>query len=1066
MVFSEDRSIEQPALKVFGELYYEIVDLFNERFGPSNPLGRETSSDVVLKKILKQKLMEFNPSISVEVIDAAIDEIAKDRSSLSPVRANQEIYELLKKGIKIQTTNDKGEETTDTVKVIEWNNPQQNHFLLASQMWITGELHKRRPDLVGFINGLPLIEVELKKFTVNVKQAYDDNLSDYLDTIPHFYWYNTFVILSNGLDSKIGTFSAPWEHFNEWKKISDEEEEGKVSLDTIIKGTCEKNRFIDILENFLLYSEAQGKPIKIIAKNHQYLGANKAIKAFLQNKEKKDGKIGVFWHSTGSGKSYSMIFFSNKIFRKIPGNYTFLVVTDRVDLDKQIYDNFEKAGATTEKRIRARSSKHLRKLLKEDHRHIFTLIHKFKTDEESTENGKIETAKSFPILSKRDDIIVICDEAHRTQYGALALNMRTALPNAAFIAFTATPLFAGDERTREVFGDYVSIYNFKQSVDDAATVPLYYVNRKPEVEVINKNLNPQIEALIEKAGLDEDEIEKLRKKYPQEFQIIINDTRLDIIAKDIVDHFMGRGYKGKAMVVSIDRFTAVKMYNKVQAFWKRKIGELEHTLTKTSVQERNLVQKEIDYMKGTDMAVVVSSSQNEIKTFKEKELDIRPHRKRMVTEDLDVKFKDPENPLRVVFVCAMWMTGFDAPPVSTIYLDKPIRNHTLMQTISRANRVFEDKQSGTIVDYYGILRNLNEALAIYGSGPGGALQKGDTPLRQVKELVELLTKNLETMNRYFAKKGIDPEKILQAHSFEQLRLIEQAVEAMLENDESKMLFFSILRLVVDSYTDLLPDPRANNYKQLVSLYVVIGETIAKDVPEIDLSDIERKIGDLIDRSIAVKPYSPVEPTQPIDLSKIDLVQIQTSYKEGRRRTEAEKLRSIINRKLAELLRENRYRIDFQERLERIVDSYNMGSINIEEYFQQLTKLVDDLQEEEKRHIREGLTEEELAVFDILTKPTPKLTGKEEQQVKTIARELLETLKEQKLVLDWKKKTRTRADVQLTIEDILLRKLPEPEYNREIKQEKSALVYQHVYDSYSGVGQSVYNSPTTKPEASY
>jgi len=1054
MGFSEPTSIEQPAIKVFRELKYDTVDLFNERVGPENPFGRETSSDVVLKRILKQKLLEINSSCNQRVIDSAIDELIRDRSSLSPVRANQEIYELLKNGVKIQTVNGKHEEETVIVQIIDWNNPYRNDFLLASQMWITGDLHNRRPDMIGFVNGLPLILFELKKFTVNVKHAYDDNLSDYLDTIPHLFWYNAFIILSNGLDTKIGTFNAPWEHFNDWKKVSNEEEEGKVSLDTVIKGTCEKNRFIDILENFILYSEAQGKLIKIIAKNHQYLGVNKAIRTFLQTRDRRDGKIGVFWHSTGSGKSYSMIFFSNKIFRKIPGNHTFLIVTDRLDLDKQIYKNFEKTGAVTETNIRARSSRHLKKLLREDHRHIFTLIHKFQLDKVAPNDKRIAVTE-FPVLSDRDDIIVICDEAHRTQYGALALNMRTALPNASFIAFTATPLFAEDQKTREVFGDYVSIYNFKQSVDDQATVPLYYVNRKPEVEVINKNLNPQIEGLIEEAALDEDAIEKLRKEYPQEFQIIVNDTRLDIIARDIVDHFMGRGYKGKAMVVSIDRFTAVKMYNKVQAFWKRKIGELDHTLTETSVQKRELIQKEISYMKGTDMAVVVSSSQNEIKKFKEKGLDIRPHRKRMVTEDLDVKFKDPQDPLRIVFVCAMWMTGFDAPPVSTIYLDKPIRNHTLMQTISRANRVFEDKQSGTIVDYYGILRNLNDALAIYGSGPGGALQKGDTPLRQVKELVELLTKNLETMNRYFMKKGIDPEKTLQAHDFEQLRLIEQAVEAVLENDESKILFFSILRLVVDSYTDLLPDPRANNYRQLVSLYVVIGETIAKDVPEIDLSDIEKKIGDLIDRSIAVKPYSPVESTKPIDLSKIDLAQIQTSYKEGRRRTEAEKLRSIINRKLAELLRENRYRIDFQERLERIVDSYNMGSINIEEYFQQLTKLVDDLQEEEQRHIRECLTEEELTVFDILTKPTPKLAGKEEQQVKTTAREILETLKEQKLVLDWKKRTRTRADVQVTIEDILYRKLPGPKYTPEIKQEKTILVYQHVYDSYSGPGQSVY-----------
>ena len=1056
MGFSEDRSIEQPALKVFGELDYGIVNLFNERFGPSNLLGRETSSDVVLTKILKQKLIEFNPTAKGRVIDAAIEEIVKDRSSLSPVRANQEIYELLKKGIKIQTSNDKGEEITDIVKVIEWNYPKQNNFLIASQMWITGELHKRRPDLVGFINGLPLIEVELKKFTVNLKQAYDDNLSDYKDTIPHFYWYNAFVILSNGLDSKIGTFNASWEHFNEWKKVSDEEEKGKVSLDTIIKGTCEKSRLIDLLENFILYSEVQGKLVKILAKNHQYLGVNKALESFYQTQQRKDGKIGVFWHTTGTGKSYSMIFFSNKILRKKPGNYTFLIVTDRVDLDDQIYKNFEKTGAITEQNIRATSAKHLKKLLREDHRHIFTLIHKFQVETKDEDDNKVKTKVKFPVLSTRDDIIVICDEAHRTQYGDLALNMRTALPNAAFIAFTVTPLFDEDEKTRSVFGDYVSIYNFKQSVEDKATVPLYYVNRKPEVEVVNKKLNPQIQTLIEDSALDEDEVEKLRKKYPQEFQVITNDTRLDIIAKDIIEHFMGRGYKGKAMVVSIDRFTAVKMYNKVHSFWRRKVTELESQKVNASPQEKAQLETEIDFMKKTDMAVVVSNSQNEIKKFEENELDILPHRKRMVTEELDEKFKDPIDSLRLVFVCAMWMTGFDAPSVSTIYLDKPLRDHTLMQTISRANRVFGDKQSGTIVDYYGILRNLKQALTIYGSGKEGELKKGDMPLQKIDELAALLEGNLMLMDKYLSDKGISAQDILHARDFEQLALIDRAVESILLNDESKILFLSLLNIVVNSYTDLLPDPKANRYSQVVEVYVVIGETIASKIPGTDIGDIERRIGELIDRSIAVKPYSPKKDTTPIDLSKIDLPQIQESYKEGYKRTEAEKLRAIINRKLAEMLRENKFRIDFQERLEQIVEDYNTGSSNVEDYFRQLTEMFKDLEEEDKRYIREGLSREELALFDILTRPEPKLARKEEQQVKVAARELLEKLKEQKLVLDWRKKTRSKADVQLTIEDMLYAKLPEPPYTKNLKQEKANLVYQHIYDSYQGSGQSIYS----------
>lgn len=1055
MVFSEGLSIEQPAVRLFRELGYETIDLFTEKFGKSNILGRETSSDAVLKKILKKKLKEFNSSAQERSIDLAIEELVKDRSSLSLVRANQEVYNLLKNGVKIRTIDEKGEGITDVIKIIDWNTPKNNDFLLAAQMWITGEMHNRRPDLIGFVNGLPLIVIEVKKLSVSVKHAYEDNLTDYLDTIPHLFWYNAFVILSNGKDSKIGTFSAPWEHFNDWKRISEEEEKGIVSLDTILKGACEKNRLLDIIENFTLFSDAQGKLIKIITKNHQYLGVNKAIKALVETQKRKDGKIGVFWHTTGSGKSYSMIFFSNKILRKEYGNYTFLVVTDRIDLDDQIYKNFEKTGAVTEHNIRAENCDNLKQLLKEDHRHIFTLIQKFQpVKREIEQNGKkISIKEEFPVLSERSDIIILCDEAHRTQYGELATNMRTALPNALFIAFTATPLFEDEQITMQIFGDYVSIYNFKQSVEDKATVPLYYVNRKPEVEVIDKNLNPKILKLIEDASLDEDEIEKLREKYPKEFQIIENETRLDIVAKDIVDHFVGRGYKGKAMVVSVDRFTAVKMYNKVQQFWKRKTEVIKDELKHASSSEKTPLETQITFMKETDMAVVVSNSQNEIKKFKEKGLDITPHRKRLVTEDLDVNFKDPNDPLRLVFVCAMWMTGFDAPPVSTIYLDKPIRNHTLMQTISRANRVFGDKQSGTIVDYYGVLRNLNKALAIYGSG--GQAQDGNMPLRNVDELAIILESNLKIMEKYFVDKGINPSVILQAKDFTRIQLLEQAVEAAEENDQSRILFLSLLRLVINSYTDLLPDTKANRFMHLIELYVVIGETIASNSPEIDISDIEKRIADLIDRSIAVKPYSPKNLNEEIDLSKIDLPQIKVSYEKGQKRTEAEKLRSIVNRKLSELLQVNRLRIDFQERLEKIVNDYNSGSTNIEQYFKQLNQFFYDLQDEEKRHIEEGLTEEELAVFDILKKPSPKVSKKDEQQVKSIAQELLEKLKEQKLVLDWKKKTRTRADVQRTIENMLIEKLPEPPYTSQAKQEKAVLLYQHIYDSYQGAGQSNY-----------
>lgn len=403
---------------------------------------------MVLTRYLRDALEKLNPGTDSEAINLAIEEIVKDRSSLSPVQANREVYKLLKDGVKVTYKNEDGEETDEVMKVINWNNPENNYFLLVSQLWISDEIYKRRADLIGFVNGIPLVFIELKSIARRLEHAYCDNLRDYKNTIPQLFWYNDFIILSNDSQSCIGSMSASWEHFAEWKKINSEGEKGVVSLETMLRGTCDKAKLLDIVENFTLFSDAGGSLIKLIAKTHQYLGVNNAIEAVKKIQQNK-GRLGVFWHTQGSGKSYSMIFFCQKILRKLPGNWTFIIVTDRTELDDQIYKNFAAAGAVIEERVQAESCQHLKELLAEDHRMIFTLIHKFQSDD----GGK------YPKITDRDDIIVLVDEAHRSQYDTLAANMRSAMSNASFIAFTGTPLMTGEEKTREVFGDYISIYN-------------------------------------------------------------------------------------------------------------------------------------------------------------------------------------------------------------------------------------------------------------------------------------------------------------------------------------------------------------------------------------------------------------------------------------------------------------------------------------------------------------------------------------------------------------------------------------------------------------------------------
>ncbi len=1041
---------------MFASLSWKTANGYSENTFDCLVTGRETFTEVVLKPRLHASLLRLNPELPVETLDLAIEELTRDRSTLTLVQANREIHELLKNGVKVSFQDKEKRERIETVRIIDWSHLTNNDFFLVSQFWVTGDLYKRRPDLVGFVNGIPLVFIELKAVHRRLKDAYDGNLRDYKDTIPHIFWYNAFIIISNGTESRIGSISSPWEQFTEWKRINTEGEKGSVSLETIIRGTCEPTRLLDIVENFILFQEAMGGTRKVVARCHQYLGVNNAIEAVMALKENK-GRLGVFWHTQGSGKSFSMVFFCQKVLRKISGNWSFVIVTDRVFLDDQIYKTFASVGAVIEdeKRVRAQSGVHLKQLLREDHRYLFTLIHKF-----GTENGK-----PYPKLSDRSDIIVITDEAHRSQYDILAANMRRALPNAAFLGFTGTPLMAGEEKTREVFGEYVSIYNFRQSVEDQATVPLYYENRIPELQLTNEQFSEDMEALLEDAELDPDQEAKVEREFSREYHLITRDDRLEKIAEDIVSHFMGRGFPGKAMVISIDRITAVRMYEKVQKYWHQEITRLEaelESLRSSGVQDNSTeelaeLRQRISYMKETDMAVVISQSQNEVDDFRQKGIDIIPHRRRMVTEDLDVKFKNPDDPFRIVFVCAMWITGFDAPSCSTIYLDKPLRNHTLMQTIARANRVFGEKHKGLIVDYIGIFRSLQKALAIYGSASGGGVREGDMPVEVKDALVTELETAIAEAQAFCESHSVDLGQIIDSRDFERLRLLGDATESVIENDESKRQFLSLAAKVDRLFKAILPDPNATEYYPVRKLLVVLAKRIRSLTPEADISDFMGRVEELLDRSVAAESYiiraaegTPIG----IDLTKIDFQALQRHFTRSRQRTWAEWLRGLLHRRLRELVHLNKTRMDYLARFQQMIDEYNEGAINADLFLTKLLAFAKELTEEEQRGLAEQLTEEELAIFDILTKPEIELTKAEIKTVKEVARSLLETL-QKKLVLDWRKRQQTRAAVRLVIEE-KLDQLPQA-YSKSLFEEKAGRIYQHVYESYAGAGQSIYAS---------
>ncbi|MGH3428552.1 MAG: type I restriction endonuclease subunit R, partial [Mycobacteriales bacterium] len=958
---TEDALVEQPALRLLADLGWEVASGFDESLGPAATLGRDSQAEVVLVHRLRDALRSINPGVPDAAIETAIERLTEDRSAIDRVRANREVYRLLRDGMKVEAEVD-GKRETVTVRYVHWNHAESNDWLAVSQLWVTGEIYKRRADVVLFVNGIPLVFIELKVSHKNVRHAYDDNLRDYRDTIGHIFWFNAFVVLSNGSDTKVGSTYAPWEHFAEWKKINSEGEIGVVSLETALRGTCDRYRLLDLVENFVTYTERPGGLVKAVAKNHQYLGVYNAIEALHAARAEKSSQLGVFWHTQGSGKSLSNLWFTQKVLRKIPGNWTFVEVTDRKELDDQIYEEFVDSGVlTTGENVHAETSAHLRELLSQDHRYVFTLIHKF--------IPPVKGAK-MPVLSERDDIIVITDEAHRSQYDQLAWNMRQALPNASFLGFTGTPLIAGEEQlTRRVFGSYVSVYNFRDSIKDGATVPLYYENRIPELQLTNEDFDTELEELLEEAALDEAQEKTVARQFSRQYHLITRAERLEEIAADLVGHFVGRGFRGAAMYVAIDKATAVRMYDLVQTEWAAHLAELEAQLATTPKLERPPLEAAIEFMRTTDMAVVVSQAQNEMADMAELGIDIAPHRRRMNGEDLDSKFKDPDDPFRLVFVCAMWLTGFDAPSCSTIYLDKPMRNHTLMQTIARANRVFPDKDSGLIVDYVGVFRNLEAALAIDGASREG---DGNTPIQPKDELAVDLAAALEEIADFLEANDVDLADLETAKGFEFIALQKSAVEALLVDDTTRRRYVSLARRVRTAFKALLPDPAAQAMTHRVAVIRSLAAKLesAAEVP--DISGVMDSVSQLLDRSVGAEEYvmrAGGDAGPLVDLNQLDFDQLALRFA-GNKRTAAKQIEQNLEKRLDAALRKNPTRSDLAERFRRLIDEYNAGTHNLEEFLRRLKAINDELTEEERRTVREDLTEAELAIYDLLTKPEP------------------------------------------------------------------------------------------------
>lgn len=1040
--YSENILVQESAGNLLrDELGWDVQFAYNkEVLGKNGTFGRTSYKEILLKRYFNAALKKFNPWINDEQILEAQRILENRLSTSSLLQINEEKYFLIRDGIKVTVKKPNGETEKQTAALIDFKNPQNNYFLAVKELKIHGDLYRRRTDIVGFVNGIPLLFVELKKTTVDVQNAYEDNYTDYQDTIPHLFYYNAFVMLSNGTEAKVGTLGSKYEFFHEWKRLA-EAERGSVALETMLRGICKKENFLDLFENFILFDHSGGNTAKILARNHQYLGVNEAMKAYAARKL-NNGKLGVFWHTQGSGKSYSMVFLAQKIRRKFEGSPTFVILTDRDELNKQISDTFENCGLLGDVKASqfiATSGDDLIQKLKGNPSFIFTLIQKFnKPDAE-------------PILPDHD-VIIMSDEAHRSQYGIFAGNMMKLLPTAARIGFTGTPLLSDDNITARTFGGYISIYDFKRAVEDGATVPLYYENRGEKIlNLHNPEITDRILDAIERADLDADQQDKLEAEFAKEIHLMTAKPRLQSIARDFVRHYSDLWTSGKAMFVCLNKVTCVRMYDYVQKYWQDEIELLKDRIKDVSQQEAQELRRKLHWMEETEMAVVISQEQNEIQTFKKWGLNIQYHRNKMVKNELDKDFKDSANPLRVVFVCAMWLTGFDVKCLSCLYLDKPLKAHTLMQTIARANRVAEGKSNGLIIDYIGIVKALRKALADYTANIG-CIDCTDPTVDKVK-LIERILDTLEKAKLFLAERGFVLQDLICSYDFPKMYYLQKGANIVCGTVEERKTFSAyaseLNRLM--KYTDR--DDIDRNVRKEYEAVAAIYAEIKKKRKHINITDLMVEINNIISDYVEIEhSYMINEEVKRFDISGIDFDLLRREFAKVKNQNLLMRdLEEIIQMKLDRMLFTNPERINYYERYQKIIDDYNseQDRATIEKTFMDLMDLANKMNQEEQRYVREGFkSDEELTLYDMLFRND--LNKNDIKKLKTVAAELLGKIKAKISEYDhWTDKQETKAAVDNLIRDTLWAELPEC-YDEASIWGYRQRIYEYVYTHYKDV----------------
>jgi len=1045
MTLLAESDVETAALAWLEALGWTVKH--GDEIAPDGPAAeRRDFSQVVLEHRLRDALAALNPYLPVEALEDAFRRLTQPPGANLPAR-NRAFHRMLTDGVTVEYRAADGSIRGAQVQVIDFEHPLNNNWLAVNQFAVVENHHSRRTDLVLFVNGLPLVVIELKNPAdeqADIWKAYQQ-LQTYRAELPSLFSFNEMLVISDGLEARLGVLDAGREWFKPWRTITGEDfypplppPSGKVTggeglpsppgrgaggegphmleLQILLEGVFEPGRFLDLLRHFIVFEEDHSRLTKKIAGYHQFHAVRVAVEETLRaaaleqavreesrgylarrqpGGQRGDRRIGVIWHTQGSGKSLTMVFYAGRIIREAAmQNPTIVVLTDRNDLDDQLFGTFARCqDLLRQPPVQAQSRAELRQLLNiQAGGVIFTTIQKFFPEEKGAVTKNLS---SLPLLSDRRNIVVIADEAHRSQYDFIdgfARHMRDALPNASFIAFTGTPIELADKNTRAVFGDYISIYDIQRAVEDGATVPIYYQSRLAQL-ALPEELKPKIDQEFEEVteGEEIERKEKLKTKWAQLEAIVGAPRRLELLAQDIVTHFEQRleALEGKGMIVCMSRRIAVELYREI-------------------VRLRPQWEDADD--KGGQIKIVMTGSAAD-------PLDWQPHiRDKRRREALANRFRDPNDPFKLVIVRDMWLTGFDAPSLHTLYLDKPMRGHGLMQAIARVNRVFRDKPGGLVVDYLGLAHELKTALAVYTESGG----RGQTALPQ-DEAVRLMQEKYEICRDLFY--GFDYTLWLTGQPSDRLTLLPAALEHILAQENGQQRLVQVARDLSRAFALAVPHPAALRIRDEVAFFQSVQAALTKRTPSEGRppEDLDHAVRQILAQ--AITPQGVMDIFTAAGLSRPDLSILSEEFLAEMRglphkNLAIEALQRLLKGEINRLRRKNLVQgRAFSELLEQTLRRYQNRAIEAAQVIEELIALAQDMRAAQARGEKLNLSEEELAFYDALETNDSAVAVLGDETLRTIARELVQAVRSN-VSMDWTLRETVRAQLRVIVKRIL------------------------------------------------